>query len=98
MLRTWLASRLSDYKIPSAFYFYSKAPYNANGKIDLGALRKSFAGDRTMQPPERSVPVDPSWAAQVEYSWKKVLNKSTLTESDHFFETGGDSLLAIQII
>lgn len=97
-LRTWLSGKLSGYKVPANIYFYSKAPFNANGKIDLEALKKTFKSEDGLTLPEVDAATNESWAAQATYNWMKVLNRNVVSEADHFFETGGDSLLAIQLI
>ena len=38
----FLRSRLADYKIPKHFRFMESLPVNANGKIEVQALRRSF--------------------------------------------------------
>ncbi len=98
-LRQWLGERLPKYKIPSRIYFYQKTPYNSNGKIDINTLRSQVISD-----------VDPvliednqdhgnlGWPSLVRSSWRNVLHKTSVALNDNFFETGGDSLLAIQLI
>lgn len=97
-LRSWLSSRLPVYKIPTGFYFYQEAPFNSNGKMDMEALRATF---RQSPPRDVSPAGDPSkegWRALVETSWRKALGIEHLAAADNFFEIGGDSLLAIQLI
>lgn len=98
MLRRFLLTILPAYKIPGSFFFYKEAPYNANGKIDLNALKKMFRTDEDHQPLKSDVPEEAHWPALAEVLWKKVLNIRSITDTDNFFEIGGDSLLAIQLI
>lgn len=95
-LRNWLKERLPDYKLPSAFFFYHEAPFNSNGKIDFNALKQRVRTPVNGQVRE-PVTAD-SWPAQAEISWKKILSTDNVATADNFFETGGDSLLAIQLI
>jgi thioester reductase-like protein len=96
-LRSWMQERMPSYKIPSNFFLYSKTPYNSNGKVDMTALKKMFSSE--INPADYEAEIDTlSWAELVEWTWKKMLNKETVSPSDNFFETGGDSLLAIQLI
>ncbi|HVI46695.1 MAG TPA: SDR family oxidoreductase, partial [Chitinophaga sp.] len=95
-LRNWLKERLPDYKLPSAFFFYHEAPFNSNGKIDFSALKQRvrIAVNGQVREPATAG----SWPAQAEISWKKILAIDNVAAADNFFETGGDSLLAIQLI
>lgn len=97
-IRNWLLNRCPGYKIPSNFYFYIKAPYNANGKIDFNALKHSFTPSDKPVLPEVVPPDQSTWPALAEATWKKILNRSHIQHTDHFFEIGGDSLLAIRLI
>jgi len=97
-LRKWLSDRLPSHKIPSNFYFYTKAPYNSNGKIDLNALKKMFNVQCNDNREGCEEAKEDSWEDLAVASWKKILNKAEIMAGDHFFETGGDSLMAIQLI
>ena len=98
IIRPWLAERLPNYKIPSYFHFYTKAPYNSNGKIDMDALRASFGKKSSPAIPEMAEEGMRSWPESATRCWKAILNKDRILGSDHFFETGGDSLLAMQLV
>jgi amino acid adenylation domain-containing protein/thioester reductase-like protein len=97
-LREWLNTRLPGYKVPSVIYFYEETPYNANGKIDLKALRKRFAKNGAQAITKIEKEVHHHWATDVEVVWASLLGLEQVSGSDNFFETGGDSLLAIQMI
>lgn len=60
----------------------SVSPYN-DLKVKESGIEDSITG---------------SWTKLVEIIWKGILNKKQITMSDNFFEIGGDSLLAIQVI
>ncbi len=97
-LKKWLSLRIPTYKIPTNFYFYAHTPYNSNGKIDLNALKVFFQSSETINLKKVQKSINDSWHNIVEENWKKILNRSQLFEEDNFFEIGGDSLLAIQLI
>ena len=97
-LRKWLSERLPAYKLPSHFFFYTKAPYNSNGKIDLNALKKMFRPSPGERPKAMEDEKESSWEQLLPVAWKRILNKASVGELDHFFETGGDSLMAIQLV
>ncbi len=91
-LRTWLAGRLPDYMAPAEIHFVAAFPLNANGKVDRAAL---------------AVPAMPASARQTDATpvqqellriWRKTFDAPSIGLSDGFFELGGDSLLAVQIV
>lgn len=97
-LRAWLSKLLPGYKIPSIIHFYEETPYNANGKIDLKALKKIFSRNAENPGSQAKSVSQHSWAIDVAQMWKNVLGIDEILNTDNFFETGGDSLLAIQMI
>lgn len=93
-LRDFLQQKLPDYLVPSTFAILESLPLTPNGKIDRTTLRSySFTSfDRT-----DSVPRTPTEAALAQL-WRQVLSLETIGIDDHFFEQGGDSLLAMQLM
>jgi amino acid adenylation domain-containing protein len=95
-LRAFIAKRLPDYMIPSAFVALDAMPLGQNGKIDRRALR----------PPERpNVESPPNFVAprtpleqQLAAIWVEVLGVERVGPDDNFFELGGHSLAATQVI
>ncbi|SFF10232.1 amino acid adenylation domain-containing protein/thioester reductase domain-containing protein [Chitinophaga sp. CF118] len=98
LLKKWLTNKLPAYKIPGNFYFYTETPYNSNGKIDLNALKRNFDVSVSAKVPDNDKSKEESWPALVDAHWKRILNKSSIAATDNFFDIGGDSLLAIQLI
>jgi len=97
-LREWLSERASTYKIPSNLFFYNKTVYTSNGKIDLQFLKNKFKNSISK---ENKADIDlhaKKWEVVVEQLWKNILNKKKISESDNFFEIGGDSLMSILLI
>ncbi|ANZ40483.1 hypothetical protein BBK82_35190 [Lentzea guizhouensis] len=93
-LRPWLADRLPDYLVPSAFVGLDAIPLNANGKVDrralpapdLQAAASAYRAPRT--------PVE----QQVCRIWADVLGVPRVGLDDNFFELGGDSILSIRVV
>ncbi len=93
-LREFLGRRLPDYMVPASFVFLRNLPLTPNGKIDRDALpqpqtdsgEEQFVGPRT--------PVE----AELSRIWTTVLGLQQVSINDNFFDLGGDSILAIQII
>ncbi|RLJ72729.1 SDR family oxidoreductase [Pedobacter alluvionis] len=97
-LKHWLLDKLTPYKIPGNIFFYTDTPFNSNGKIDLAALVKQFQKTELITTVNENDELDGTWAIHAAACWKKVLNVNFVSNADHFFEQGGDSLLAIQLI
>jgi len=87
--------RLSPYMQPAVYVHLEKIPITQNGKID----RKNL--------PSASLKADYGESEQIELTpleeqlldiWKEVLNNQSIGANDNFFECGGHSLKAFQIV
>ena len=95
-MRRFLQEKLPDYMVPSAFVLLDALPVTPNGKLDRSALpapkstraklEEDFVADRT--------PVE----KQLVSLWTKVLGIENIGIKENFFELGGNSLLAAQLI
>ncbi len=96
-LRAFLAERLPEHMVPSAFVLLDALPLSANGKLDRRALPEpgpepgeddAAAGDA------------PRTAAEELLAgiWCEVLRRERVRSGDHFFDLGGHSLLAAQVV
>src|SRR5205823_12798013 len=94
-LRSFLADRLPEYMVPSAFVILESLPLTANGKVDLRALPSP---EEAQAQPERQLvsPRNPDEEKLVGI-WTEVLKLPQVGVTDNFFELGGHSLLATQI-
>lgn len=92
-LRQAMAKSLPDYMIPSLFLKLDKIPYNANGKVDRLALPEVKLEARTE---DLFVPSNAHEKAVADV-WS-VLLKAPVGKRTHFFEAGGNSLLAISLV
>ncbi|RXE59147.1 non-ribosomal peptide synthetase [Acetivibrio mesophilus] len=94
-LREHLTRNLPEYMVPSYFMMLDKMPLSPNGKVDRKAL------------PMPSINID----TEVEYTppgneiehkmamvWEKVLRLPKVGINNDFFELGGDSIKAIQVV
>ncbi|MCW5313968.1 amino acid adenylation domain-containing protein [Nostoc sp. KVJ3] len=93
--RRFLQHKLPGYMIPSAFVMLSDLPLNPNGKIDHKQLPK---------PDEISI-VESLYLAPRNQTesilvniWQKVLQISKLGVNDNFFDLGGHSLQAMNLM
>ncbi|HLP59582.1 MAG TPA: amino acid adenylation domain-containing protein, partial [Candidatus Deferrimicrobium sp.] len=95
-LRQHLAHELPEYMIPSYFIKIEKIPLTASGKIDHNALPDPLEislEDRLYYTP----PTTPVEKKLVEI-WQNVLGRHPIGTTENFFQVGGDSIKAIQII
>ncbi|HEX9935990.1 MAG TPA: amino acid adenylation domain-containing protein, partial [Longimicrobium sp.] len=94
-LRAYLAERLPEYMIPSAFVHLDAFPVNPNGKLDRKALpapELASSEDESYVAPR--TPVEEVLAG----IWAEVLGVARLGVHDEFFELGGHSLLATRVV
>lgn len=95
-LRAWLARRLPDYMLPSAYVRVEALPLTANGKLDRRALPAPDA-----RRPELSVAyAEPQGAVESRICqlFAEMIGLDQAGRHDNFFELGGDSLLATRVL
>ena len=95
-LRNHLKERLPDYMIPSAFVFLDALPLTETGKVD----RKRLPAPDRARPELESDFVAPRTPTEerVAAVFAEVLGLTRVGALDDFFELGGDSLLATQLV
>jgi acyl carrier protein/SAM-dependent methyltransferase len=95
-LRAHLQERLPDYMLPSAFVMLDALPLNANGKID----RRALPAPDALRPEMDESYVAPRGAVeeQVAAVWRQVLGIARVGVHDNFFDLGGHSLIATQVV
>jgi amino acid adenylation domain-containing protein len=95
-LRHLLQERLPYYMMPSAFIMLDSLPLTPNGKVDRRALpapeKSNFTGKTNFIPPRNSLEL------QLVSIWGEILNVHPVGVQDNFFEIGGHSLLALQLM
>ncbi|MFE1412136.1 amino acid adenylation domain-containing protein [Streptomyces sp. NPDC058746] len=94
-VRTALAEVLPGYCVPSRVLAHTAFPRTATGKLDRLAL------DRTLPPAAPAAPAAPPASAAgriVARAWQEVLGRPPAGPDENFFETGGDSLLAVRLV
>lgn len=90
-IRAYLLEHLPEYMVPAHFVWLDRLPLTANGKIDKRALPKLYRSRNGGAPEgETEVTLAGIWAA--------VLKRDAIGRSDNFFDLGGDSILAMQIV
>ena len=93
-LRTGLRQYLPEYMVPSAFIFLPALPLTPNGKADRKAL--PLPEGPSVQPgaDEPTTPMEQQLASM----WREVLGLKQVGIRDNFFDLGGHSLMAFQLI
>ena len=94
-LRAWLAARLPEPMLPSAFVSVPAWPLTANGKVDRAALPAPNGGGRT-QADGFLAPADAT-EERLARIWSELLRIERIGRNDNFFDLGGHSLLAMQL-
>src|SRR6266542_2738734 len=92
-LRERLAARLPDYMVPAAFVTLEALPLTPNGKIDRRALPPP---NYDRNPEDVAAPRD-AIELQLVKIWEAALSISPIGIRDNFFDSGGDSLLAVSV-
>ena len=94
-LRAFLAGKLPEYMIPSAFVVLDRLPLTPNGKVDRGALPAPVPAAATRQA-ARLAPRN-LLEEELAQMWRDVLGVPQLGLDESFFDLGGHSLLAVQL-
>jgi ubiquinone/menaquinone biosynthesis C-methylase UbiE/acyl carrier protein len=95
-LHDWLECQLPAYMIPTAFVLLDALPLSANGKVDRQALPAPDSG-RPSLGVDFVAPRTPM-EQQVAAVWCEVLDLQQVGDHDSFYELGGHSLRAMQVI
>ncbi len=93
-IRSFVGRFLPAYMVPGTIVVVSRFPLTVNGKIDIKALPKAC-------PPVALTEKSTQPANQAEQFlagiWKTVLGVSSISIDENFFDSGGHSLLMIQV-
>jgi hypothetical protein len=87
-LRGWLAERLTFHKCPRHLQFVSALPKGPTGKLLRGALRLAPS-------PAEQAEGDVAMVCAV---WQQVLGLASVAPTDRFFDLGGSSLAALEVL
>ena len=96
-LRKYLAARIPEYMVPSAFVQLDQLPLTPNGKVDRQALLSYEEADADEPEGEVARARNPVEELLIGI-WGEVLGVKQLGVSDNFFDLGGHSLVATQVI
>jgi len=94
-LRAYLRGRLPGYMVPSLYVKLESLPLTPSGKVDRQALPKPVQEQEDRE--NYVAPRTPVEEAQTRV-WEEVLGNPRVGVEDNFFDLGGDSLMAMQIL
>ena len=94
-IKKYLNRKMPEYMIPSYFVRLDSIPYTANGKVDVLNLPEPSKDDSVT-----NVYVAPRSEVEVLLAdiWKEVLNVTSVGIEDNFFDLGGNSIKAIEVL
>jgi len=95
-LREFLTEKLPSYMIPAAFILLDSLPLTPNGKLDRRSL-PYYHPSRLELTQSYLAPRNPT-EEKLAKIWREVLRLERVGVNDNYFELGGDSITAIQII
>jgi pyochelin synthetase len=94
-IRQHLVDALPDYMVPAQLVVVDQLPLSSNGKVDLDALLK-LADDGPEHPPTTAPRND--FERSVLAAWQRVIPDADFGVTENFFELGGDSVMATQLL
>ncbi|HUS35362.1 MAG TPA: amino acid adenylation domain-containing protein [Verrucomicrobiae bacterium] len=95
-IRQWLRGRLPEYMTPSAIVAVKEFPLLTSGKVNRKALPDP-ASVSTATSPSNAIPKTPL-ELQLQILFQRVLRRNGVNVDESFFELGGDSLQALELI
>jgi thioesterase domain-containing protein/acyl carrier protein len=95
-LREFLKHHLPEHALPSMIFLLDSLPLSPNGKVDVYALLKLHTVEREVC--ENYVAPRDAIELRLAQIWEKLLNFRPVGVADSFFEIGGDSLAAIDLM
>jgi acyl-coenzyme A synthetase/AMP-(fatty) acid ligase/acyl carrier protein len=94
-LRTYLRERLPEYMVPAIWLLLESLPLTPNGKIDR---QKLPAPEQTPDETAGYVPPSTELEATLVTIWEQILGVQHIGTRDNFFDLGGHSLKATQVM
>ncbi|MBC9250735.1 hypothetical protein A9179_10650 [Pseudomonas alcaligenes] len=91
-LRAALAKVLPDYMVPAQIIVLAKLPLTPAGKLDRAALPEPSWQSQSYEAPQSN---NERILAAI---WAEVLGVERVGRQDHFFELGGDSIVALKVV
>ena len=88
-----LSDRLPVYMIPTTIHLLDQLPQTPAGKTDYKSLPMDCDSDQTITDEPPQTPIEKTLAI----TWSEILERDSIGRHDHFFDLGGNSLMAAQL-
>lgn len=95
-LRALLRNSLPEYMVPTAFVALDQLPLTPNGKVDRNALPQPDRNARDVNGTAQAA--RDSLELELKRIWEHVLDVRPMGVTDNFFDLGGHSLSAVQLM
>ncbi|HXS16994.1 MAG TPA: amino acid adenylation domain-containing protein, partial [Polyangiaceae bacterium] len=94
VIKVSVGAKLPVFMVPSRIVFLDALPTTRNGKLDRAALPDPHLRvvDDKLVPPQGAV------EEELVRMWSDLLQRDQISVTDHFFEVGGHSLLAVMLV
>jgi amino acid adenylation domain-containing protein len=95
-MKEYLRAKLPEYMVPSAFVLCKEIPLLPNGKVNkkLLSVPETAMGSSSTEYVPAFTPIE----KELEKIWISLLGKETIGINDNFFDSGGNSLIAMQLV
>jgi len=99
-LRQFLQGELASFKIPRRIHILDQLPKGTTGKVQRRRLREALCepSDEPAGHAASAVERPQDLKAELLRLWRRLLKNEVLSDNDDFFECGGDSLLATEML
>jgi amino acid adenylation domain-containing protein len=97
-LRKRLRASLPEAMIPTQIVELKSFPLTSNGKTDLAALPDPDPAQATTRHPSMAEPLRTGRETEVALCWREELGIPSIGPDDHFFDLGGNSFQAVQVM
>ena len=102
-LRKFLHEHVAPFKVPRRIVIRNELPKGATGKVLRRHLTETWEQDSAREATVAAVraedsPVNSEVLGKLKEIWQRLLKVETLSPDDDFFERGGDSLLATEML
>lgn len=100
-LRGFLQRELASFKIPHRILILDELPKGTTGKVQRRRLREIHGAPSNhpaAQPPPDGRKEPSDLETELLTLWRRLLKSEAVTADDDFFESGGDSLLATEML
>lgn len=96
-IRKSLKARLPSYMVPKEFCLVDTMPLRENEKINYDALQNKEVILLTSHD-KKILEKNSSFQEEILSIWQNIFNNNLITTHDDFFDLGGDSLMALQVL